>query len=132
MHTDPIADLLTRIRNAQSARHVSVECPASRLKQRICEVLKQQGFIRDYTRAEDGRQGMLSIALKYLSDGSGCAITGIQRVSRPGRRVYVGHQDLPRVRNGMGVAIVSTSQGVMTDREARNQHVGGEVLCAVW
>jgi len=133
MLTDPIADLLTRIRNAGSARHERVECPSSKIKVRIAEVLREQGYIRDFAVREDGKQGLIDIEMKYLSTGgTNNAITGIKRVSRPGCRVYVQHTRLPRVLGGMGVAILSTSRGVMTDREARKQRVGGEYLCAVW
>ena len=131
MLTDPIADLLTRIRNAGTARHEEVSCPKSRIKVCICDVLREQGYIHSYAVREDGKQGMIDISLKYLGENEP-AITGIKRVSKPGRRVYVKRQELPRVLNGMGVAILSTSRGVLTDREARKQRVGGEYLCAVW
>lgn len=133
MTTDPIADLLTRIRNAHLVRHPTVSCPASKLKRRICEVLREQGYIRDFTFEDDGRQGSLCITLKYLdAQGSDAAIAGSRRISRPGRRVYLHSQDLPRIQGGTGIAIISTSKGVLTDRDARRQKVGGEVLCAIW
>ena len=131
MLTDPIADMLTRIRNARIARHRRVACPASKLKSRSCEVLQQQGYIRGFAFEKDHRQGMLHIDLKYGDDNE-CVITGIKRVSKPGRRVYCKRESLPRVLNGLGIAILSTSKGVLTDRDARKQRVGGEYLCAIW
>lgn len=131
--TDPISDLLARIRNAQVVRHPGLSVPASKIKLRVCEVLKEQGYIDGFSSEEDGKQGLIHIDLKYLDNaGADPAIAGLKRVSRPGRRVYVGAQQLPRVQGGMGIAIISTSKGVITDREARKQKVGGEVLCAVW
>ena len=127
--TDPIADFLTRLRNANSAYHDEVSLPHSKIKAHIAEILKAEGFIADVRDGEDPRT--LQIVLKYGRDRQ-CAIDGIRRVSRPGRRVYVGHDDIPRVLSGMGVAILSTSKGVMSDREARKQKVGGELLCEVW
>jgi small subunit ribosomal protein S8 len=129
--TDPIGDMLTRIRNASSARHEKVVVPASRLKVRIAEVLKEEGFIKDYVRHEDGVQGAITIVLKYTTDRDP-AITDIKRVSRPGLRRYVPTDEIPRVLNGMGIAILSTSKGVLVDREARKQKVGGELICTVW
>jgi small subunit ribosomal protein S8 len=129
--TDPIADMLTRIRNASSARHEKVLVPASRLKLRIAEVLKEEGFIKDYVRHEDGVQGAITILLKYTPERDP-AITDIKRVSRPGLRRYVPTDEIPRVLNGMGIAILSTSKGVLVDREARKQKVGGELICTVW
>lgn len=129
--TDPIADLLTRIRNAQSAGHESVVVPASKLKRRIAEVLQSEGYVGDVQFEEDGRQGLLTIALKYERDGAP-VIREIRRASRPGLRRYVPVAEIPRVRNGLGVAILSTSRGVLVDREARKNRVGGEVLCTVW
>jgi small subunit ribosomal protein S8 len=129
--TDPIADFLTRIRNGIRARKQLVECPRSNLKLRIAEILRDEGYVDAVVSAEDTRQGMLKLTLRY--DGrSGCAISGIRRVSRPGQREYVPAKQVQRVRNGLGIAILSTSQGVMTDREARKRGVGGEVLCEVW
>ena len=131
--TDPISDLLTRIRNAQQVRHPGLTVPSSKLKRRVCDVLQEQGYIVGHTFEEDGKQGLIHLDLKYLDNaGADPAILGLKRVSRPGRRVYVGALELPRVRGGMGIAIISTSKGVLTDREARKQKVGGEVLCAVW
>jgi len=128
--TDPIADMLTRIRNACSAKLPVVNIPASNLKQEIARVLKEKGFIKKYVVVEDGKQGIIKVLLRY-TDGVP-AIQGIQRVSRPGLRRYSNVETLPKVLNGLGYAILSTSQGVMTDHEARKQKVGGEVLCKVW
>jgi small subunit ribosomal protein S8 len=129
--TDPIADFLTRIRNGIRARKQLVECPRSTLKLRIAEILRQEGFLDGVATAENTHQGVISVTLRY--DGkTGNAITGIRRVSRPGQRKYVPATQIPRVRNGLGIAILSTSQGLMTDREARKRGVGGEVLCEVW
>ena len=130
MMTDPIADMLTRIRNAAQAQHEHTVLPSSNLKVQLAEILKQEGFIDDY-RVEDGVQKSLTIFLKYGRDRQS-AFVGMRRSSRPGRRFYVGHHDIPRVQNGMGVAILSTSVGIMTGRDARNKRVGGEVLCEVW
>ncbi len=130
MMTDPIADMLTRIRNAAQAQHDHTVLPSSNLKAQLAEILKQEGFIDDY-RVEDGVQKSLTIFLKYGRDRQS-AFVGMRRASRPGRRFYVGHNDIPRVQNGMGVAILSTSVGVMTGRDARHKRVGGEVLCEVW
>jgi small subunit ribosomal protein S8 len=129
--TDPIGDMLTRIRNASSARHEKVVVPASRLKLRLAEVLKEEGFIKDFLRHEEGPQGAITILLKYTSDRAP-AITDIKRVSKPGLRRYVPTDEIPRILNGMGIAILSTSKGVMVDREARKQKVGGELICTVW
>jgi small subunit ribosomal protein S8 len=129
--TDPIGDMLTRIRNASRARHEKVLIPASRLKMRIAEVLKDEGFIKDYVLHEDGIQGAITVLLKYTSDREP-AISDIKRVSKPGLRRYVPTDSIPRVLNGMGIAILSTSKGVMVDREARKQKVGGELICTVW
>ena len=130
MMTDPIADMLTRIRNASQAQHEHTVIPSSKLKVRLAEILKQEGFIDDF-RVDNGAQNSLTIFLKYGRDRQS-AFVGMRRASRPGRRFYVGHRDIPRVQNGMGVAILSTSAGVMTDRDARDKRVGGEVLCEVW
>ncbi len=133
MMTDPIADMLSRIRNASLARHDRTEIPASKLKAAVAQILKSEGFIADVRKAEetpDGHQ-KLTIVLKYGRDRTG-AIDGIRRVSRPGRRVYVRHDRIPRVFQGLGIAILSTSRGLMSDREARRQKVGGELLCEVW
>jgi small subunit ribosomal protein S8 len=128
--TDPIADMLTRIRNASAARLPVVDIPSSSLKQEIARVLKEKGFIKKFVVVEDGKQGILKVLLRYT--GGVPAIQGIQRVSRPGLRNYANVDKLPKVLNGLGYAIISTSHGVMTDHEARKQKVGGEVLCKVW
>ena len=132
MVTDPIADYLTRIRNAQMASHRIVEIPASNLKKRITEILYTQGYILKYKFEDDARQGVIKIALKYDPQSKVPAIQSLERVSRPGLRTYSKPQDFKRVKNGLGIAIVSTSKGVMTDKEARAQNVGGEVLCNVY
>ena len=130
--TDPIGDMLTRIRNASSARHEKVLVPASRLKVRIAEVLKAEGFIKDFVLHQDeAKQGAITILLKYTPDREP-AINDIKRVSKPGLRRYVATGSIPRVLNGMGIAILSTSKGLMVDREARKQKVGGELICTVW
>lgn len=129
--TDPIADLLTRIRNASSAKHDSVEIPASNMKKAICQILLDEGYIKDFSVAEDGKQGVITVTLKYL-EGKKPVITGLIRVSKPGLRIYSNVEDMPKVIKGLGVAIVSTSKGVMTDRQARKENVGGEVLAFVW
>ena len=132
MMTDPIADMLTRIRNAALARHDRTEMPASRLKAAVAEILKLEGFIADCRPSEgEGGPKKLTIVLKYGRDRSS-AIDGVRRVSRPGRRVYVRHDRIPRVFSGLGISILSTSRGLMSDREARRQKVGGELLCEVW
>ena len=129
--TDPIGDMLTRIRNASSARHEKVLVPKSGLKVRIAEVLRQEGFIKDFVVHQDGVQGAITIVLKYSADREP-AISDIKRVSKPGLRRYVPTDSIPKVLNGMGIAILSTSKGVMVDREARKQKVGGELICTVW
>lgn len=129
--TDPIADYLTRIRNANMAKHDSVEVPASNMKKSISEILKNEGFIRDYEVADDNKQGVIKIFLKYGPNGER-VISGLKRISKPGLRNYVGAEDLPKVLNGLGIAIVSTSAGVITDKEARQKNVGGEVIAYVW
>ena len=130
MHiTDPIADMLTRIRNANSARHDTVDVPASNMKKSIAQILLDEGYIKSYQIVDDGTQGVIHITLKY--NGKDKVITGLRRVSKPGLRVYVGADELPRVLRGLGIAIVSTSKGVMTDKAARAAHVGGEVLAFV-
>ena len=131
MRSDPIADLLTRIRNAGRAEHEKVDIPASRLKIRITELLKEEGFIKNFRVLEDDKQSMLRVYLKY-GPANEKMITGLVRVSTPGRRIYVTHDKIPSILAGMGVAIVSTSRGVVTDRDARKQKVGGEVLAYVW
>jgi small subunit ribosomal protein S8 len=130
MNTDPVADMLARIRNALLARHEAVEIPFSGLKVRIAEILKQEGFISDFSVQNDF-PAALRVQLKY-GEGRRPAIVGMRRTSRPGRRVYVRHKQIPHVLNGMGISIISTSQGVVTDRDARKQAVGGEILCEVW
>jgi len=130
MMTDPIADMLTRIRNAAGARHKRVDLPVSKLKTEIARILKENHFIQDYKVLDDGRFGVLRVYLKYHDDKP--VIRHLERVSRPGRRHYVGKDDIPRVRNGLGLAIMSTSAGVLTDRAARSRGVGGEVLALVW
>ncbi len=131
MMSDPVADLLTRIRNASRAEHEKVDIPASKLKVRITDLLKEEGFIKNYRLIEDDKQGTLRVYLKYGA-GNEKMISGLVRVSRPGRRVYVTKDKIPSILGGMGVAILSTSRGVMTDREGRKQQVGGEVLAYVW
>lgn len=129
--TDPISDFLTRIRNGIRARKLEIECPRSKIKLRIAEILRDEGYINDVSNYDDKRQGQIAVTLRYDNENRS-AITGIRRVSRPGQRWYVGSKKIPKVRNGLGVAIVSTSRGVMTDRDARKMGVGGEVLCEVW
>jgi len=130
--TDPIADLLTRIRNGIKARHKVVEIPASNMKKNITKILFEKGYILNFKFEDEGPQGIIKIALKYHPESKISAIKSIQRVSRPGLRKYAGHEDMPRVLNGLGVAIVSTSHGLMTDKEARARNIGGEVICYVY
>ncbi|MEX2224489.1 MAG: 30S ribosomal protein S8 [Candidatus Rokuibacteriota bacterium] len=130
MYSDPIADFLTRIRNGSRAEHEKVDIPSSKLKLRMAEILKDEGFIKNFRVIEDNKQGTLRVYLKYA--GSEKIISGIVRVSRPGRRIYVSKDKIPTILGGMGVAILSTSAGVMTDRQVRKQHLGGEVLAYVW
>lgn len=132
MVTDPIADFLTRVRNAQMARHRIVEIPASNLKKRITEILYDKGYILKYKFEDDNKQGLIKIALKYNAETKEPAIRSLERVSRPGLRQYAKPAEIRRVKSGLGIAIVSTSKGVMTDKEARAQNVGGEVLCQIW
>lgn len=129
--TDPIADYLTRIRNANMAKHDSVEIPASNIKKSISEILKREGFIRDYEVADDNKQGVIKVFLKYGPNGER-VISGLKRISKPGLRNYVSAEDLPKVLNGLGIAIVSTYAGVITDKEARQKNVGGEVIAYIW
>lgn len=129
--TDPIADMLTRIRNAVSAKHDTVDVPASNMKKSIAQILLDEGYIKNFQIVDDGTQGKIHITLKYNA-GKEKVITGLRRVSKPGLRVYVGADELPRVLRGLGIAIISTSKGVMTDKKAREAHVGGEVLAFVW
>ena len=132
MHTDPISDFLTRIRNAMMAGHKLVEIPASNLKKDITKILYDQGYILNYKFVEEGHQGTIKIALKYDKSTKTPAIRKIERASKPGLRKYAGSKELPRVLNGLGIAIFSTSHGVMTDKQARQENVGGEVLCYVY
>jgi len=129
--SDPIADMLTRIRNANVVRHETVEMPASNAKKEIAEILKREGFIRDAEYIEDNKQGMIRIFLKY-GPSQERVITGLKRISKPGLRVYTKSTEIPRVLGGLGIAIISTSKGVMTDKEARQAKAGGEVICYVW
>ena len=129
--TDPVADMLTRIRNANTAKHESVDVPASNLKKAIAQILLDEGYIKSFEIVDDGTQGIIRIQLKYLA-GKEKVISGLRRVSKPGLRVYAGAGELPRVLKGLGIAIISTSKGVMTDKKARANHVGGEVLAFVW
>ena len=129
--SDVIADMLTRIRNANNAKHETVDVPASNLKKSIAQILSDEGYIRGYQVVEDGKQGIIRITLKYTA-GKQKVIHGIRRVSKPGLRIYSNCEDMPRVMNGLGIAIVSTSKGVMTDKKARQANVGGEVLAFVW
>jgi small subunit ribosomal protein S8 len=128
---DPISDFLTRIRNACQAYHDEVSIPASKLKTRLAEIIKDECYFNDYTFVPDKQQGLLVITLRY-GEGGTAIIRGMKRESRPGRRLYVGSGNLPRVRNGLGTAVVSTSRGLMTDRQARREKVGGEYLCSIW
>ncbi|MHA8137754.1 30S ribosomal protein S8 [Lactobacillaceae bacterium Scapto_B20] len=134
--TDPIADFLTRIRNANMVRHESVEVPASKMKRAIAEILKREGFVRDVEYIEDDKQGVIRVFLKYGKDNDGRnnrrVITGLKRISKPGLRSYVDSQSVPKVLNGLGIAIISTSEGVITDKEARAKKIGGEVLAYIW
>ena len=132
MHiTDPIADMLTRIRNANSAKHDTVDVPASNMKKAIAQLLLEEGYLKNFQLIDDGTQGVIRITLKYGA-GKEKVISGLRRVSKPGLRVYAGADELPKVLRGLGIAIVSTSKGVMTDKKAREAHVGGEVLAFVW
>ena len=129
--TDPIADMLTRIRNAGAARHATVDVPASKMKKAIAQIMLDEGYIKAYEVVEDGVQGTIKITLKYTANREK-AISGLRRVSKPGLRVYAGADELPRVLKGLGIAIISTSTGVMTDKQAREAHIGGEVLAFIW
>ncbi|AZR74731.1 30S ribosomal protein S8 [Anoxybacter fermentans] len=129
--TDPIADMLTRIRNANMVRKETVDVPASRIKEEIATVLKNEGFIKDYQRIAEGPQGILRLYLKYGKDGQR-VISGLKRISKPGLRVYAKKDEIPKVLGGLGIAIISTSKGIMTDKEARKLGIGGEVICYVW
>lgn len=129
--TDPIADMLTRIRNANSNLHAKVEIPASKMKAAILDILVQEGFVKGYELIEDGKQGMLSVSLKYGSNDEK-VISGIKRISKPGLRIYAKNAELPRVLGGLGIAIISTSKGIMSDKQARRENLGGEVVAYVW
>ncbi len=129
--TDPIADMLTRIRNANNARHASVDVPASNMKKSIAEILLEEGYIKNYQIIDDGKQGIIRVTLKY-AENKQRVISGIKRISKPGLRVYAAKDELPRVLRGLGIAIISTSKGIMTDKNARKENVGGEVLAYVW
>ena len=129
--TDSIADLLTRIRNANSAKHETVDIPASNIKKAMFQILVDEGYLKSFTVMEDGKQGMIKAVLKY-GEGKTPVITGLRRVSKPGLRIYSNVEDMPKVMKGLGIAIVSTSKGVMTDRQARKENVGGEVLAFIW
>ena len=128
--SDVIADMLTRIRNANNAKHETVDIPASNMKKSIADILVKEGYIKGYNIVEDGKQGIIRVTLKY--NGKDKAIKGLRRVSKPGLRIYASCEDMPKVMNGLGIAIVSTSKGIMTDKKARRENVGGEVLAFVW
>ncbi|HJG95872.1 MAG TPA: 30S ribosomal protein S8 [Romboutsia timonensis] len=129
--TDPIADMLTRIRNANVVKHETVDVPASNMKKELSRILLEEGFIRGYDVIEDGKQGIIRIQLKYGQTGER-VISGLKRISKPGMRVYADKHDVPRVLNGLGISIISTSKGILTDKQARKENVGGEVICYVW
>ena len=129
--TDPIADMLTRIRNANSAKHDTVDIPASNMKKAIAGILQEEGYIKNFQIIDDGTQGVIRVALKYNA-GKESVISGLKRVSKPGLRIYAGADELPRVLKGLGIAIISTSKGIMTDKKARREKVGGEILAFVW
>ncbi len=130
--TDTIADMLTRIRNANSAKHESVDIPASNMKKAIAQILVDEGYVKGFQVIEDGKQGIIRMTLKYEGASRTPVLSGLKRISKPGLRIYSGSEDMPRVMKGIGTAIVSTSKGVMTDKEARKAHVGGEVLAYIW
>ena len=129
--TDPVADMLTRIRNANNAKHDTVDVPASNMKKAIAQILLDEGYIKNFQLIDDGTQGVIRITLKY-TDNRSPVITGLRRVSKPGLRIYSSCEDMPKVRKGLGIAIVSTSKGIMTDKKARELNVGGEVLAFIW
>jgi small subunit ribosomal protein S8 len=129
--TDPIADMLTRIRNANVVKHETVDVPASNMKKELARILLEEGFVRGYDVIEDGKQGIIRIQLKYGQTGER-VISGLKRISKPGMRVYAANHDIPKVLNGLGISIISTSKGILTDRQARKENVGGEVICYVW
>ena len=129
--TDPIADMLTRVRNANMVKHETVDVPASNIKKELSRILLEEGFIRGYDVIEDGKQGIIRIQLKYGQTGER-VISGLKRISKPGMRVYADKHEVPRVLNGLGISIISTSKGILTDKQARKENVGGEVICYVW
>ena len=129
--TDPIADMLTRVRNANTVKHETVDVPASNIKKEIVRILLEEGFIRGYDVIEDGKQGIIRMQLKYGQNGER-VISGLKRISKPGMRIYAAAEDVPKVLNGLGIAMISTSHGILTDKQARNNNVGGEVICYVW
>ena len=129
--TDPIADMLTRIRNANVVKHETVDVPASNIKKELARILLEEGFVRGYDVIEDGKQGIIRIQLKYGQTGER-VISGLKRISKPGMRVYAANQEIPKVLNGLGISIISTSKGILTDKQARKENVGGEVICYVW
>ena len=129
--TDPIADMLTRIRNANVVKHETVDVPASNMKKELARILLEEGFVRGYDVIEDGKQGIIRIQLKYGQTGER-VISGLKRISKPGMRVYADKHEVPRVLNGLGISIISTSKGILTDKQARKENVGGEVICYVW
>lgn len=129
--TDPIADMLTRIRNATLVKHEAVDIPSSRIKSEIARILKEEGYIRDYTTIDDDKQGVLRLFLKY-GPNKEQVVSGLRRISKPGLRVYASHDKIPRVLGGLGIAIISTSKGLMTDKQARDAGIGGEVMCYIW
>lgn len=129
--TDTIADMLTRIRNANSAKHDSVDIPASNMKKAIAQILLDEGYIKSFQVIEDGKQGVIRITLKY-GENKSQVITGLRRVSKPGLRIYTNYEDMPKVMKGLGIAILSTSKGILTDKQARAEHIGGEVLAFIW
>ena len=129
--TDPIADMLTRIRNANVVKHETVDVPASNMKKELARILLEEGFVRGYDVIEDGKQGIIRVQLKYGQAGER-VITGLKRISKPGMRVYAASHEIPKVLNGLGISIISTSKGILTDRQARKENAGGEVICYVW
>ena len=129
--TDPIADMLTRIRNANVVKHETVDVPASNMKKELARILLEEGFVRGYDVIEDGKQGIIRIQLKYGQAGER-VISGLKRISKPGMRVYAAKDEIPKVLNGLGISVISTSKGILTDRQARKENVGGEVICYVW
>ncbi|CZR95315.1 MULTISPECIES: 30S ribosomal protein S8 [unclassified Clostridioides] len=129
--TDPIADMLTRIRNANVVKHETVDVPASNIKKELARILLEEGFIRGYDVIEDGKQGIIRIQLKYGQEGER-VITGLKKISKPGMRVYAANHEIPKVLNGLGISVISTSKGILTDKQARKENVGGEVICYVW